>query len=72
MKDVMLIGLSPRLTGRAARCAKQQKARTPPTDGSGNSSTSPRWGSAVHSARSLAYEPISLFPNPSHTSPAPL
>ena len=32
---------------------------TGPTEGSGNRSTSPSWGSAVHSPRSLAYEPYS-------------
>ena len=59
VEDVVRIGFSPGSTGRTARRAKQHKARRPSTEGSGNSSKSPGWGSAVHLPRSQAYEPCS-------------
>ena len=74
VEDVVPIGLNPGSTGPAARPAEQQKARRSPTEGSGNSSTSPRWVSAVHSPRSPAYEPYSpLFVprSPSHKPCSP-
>ena len=79
VEDIVLISLNPEVTGHAARHAEQQKARRPPTEGSGNSSTSPNWCSAVYSPHSPAHNPyyprftprsLSRKPRPPRTIPA--
>ena len=68
MEIVGPTGTNPVSARPAARPAEQQEAPRSPTEGSGNRSTSPKWGSAIYSPLSPAYAPFSPLFTPQSPS----